>query len=133
MSLCDLVGIKNHVRIANRDPGAGGGHRNVVALCDGKLYIADAGYVGDAPRGRDLYETTAFSNDNGVLYQYDGFDDDIVIQMVSPQLVRKAITYFTTQQTMIPSQQYPSFKRIVYIKCCIAGTKKLRIICGRCQ
>lgn len=127
MSLCDLVGIKNHVRIANRDPGAGSGHRNVVALCDGKLYIADAGYVGDAPRGRDLYETTAFSNDNGVLYQYDGFDDDIVIPDGITAIGEESnnVFYYSSNYDSITAISIPS--SVSYISnVAFAGTKKLK-------
>lgn len=127
MSLCDLVGIKNHVRIANRDPGAGSGHRNVVALCDGKLYIADAGYDGDAPRTRDLHETTAFSDYDGVLYQYDGFDDDIVIPegITAIGEENQNVFYYSANCDSITSISIPS--SVSYISnIAFAGTGKLK-------
>lgn len=79
MDLCNMVDLENHIRIANQDAGAGSGHRNVVVRCDGKLYIADAGYDGVAPRTYDLYEAGEFSVSGTTVYQYNGFDTSIVI------------------------------------------------------
>ena len=86
LRLCDKVGIKAHGRSANRDSGAGGGHMNVIALIEGKYYIAEAGYGYEYPnRPYHVYEeplgysTKYHSKDNIVIYQYDGYDLDIKI------------------------------------------------------
>ena len=86
LRLCEKVGIKAHSRSANRDSGAGSGHMNVIALIDGKYYIAEAGYgyeyenrpynVYEEPLG---YSTKYHSQGNIVIYQYDGYDLDIEI------------------------------------------------------
>lgn len=126
MELCDKTGVKNHIRMANRDPGAGSGHRNVVALCDGKLYIADAGYSGTAPRTYSLYETSAFSEDGGVLYQYDGFDDNIVIpdNITAIGESGENVFYYSCNKDSITSISIPA--SVTYISnVAFAGLKKL--------
>ena len=126
MELCDKTGVKNHIRMANRDPGAGSGHRNVVALCDGKLYIADAGYSGTAPRMYSLYEASAFSEDDGVLYQYDGFDDNIVIpdNITAIGESGENVFYYSCNKDSISSISIPA--SVTYISnVAFAGLKKL--------
>ena len=81
VDLCEVLGIKAWGRNANKDGGAGSGHRNAVAELNGKLYILEAGYSGSAPRSYDVYEkSSSFSYTSvtgGVeIYQYDG-DPDI--------------------------------------------------------
>ena len=112
--------------MANRDPGAGSGHRNVVALCDGKLYIADAGYSGTAPRMYSLYEASAFSEDDGVLYQYDGFDDNIVIpdNITAIGESGENVFYYSCNKDSISSISIPA--SVTYISnVAFAGLKKL--------
>ena len=50
MDYLERLGIEAHIRDASSDQGAGGGHRNVLAILDGKTYVLDAGYDGKAPR-----------------------------------------------------------------------------------
>lgn len=80
LRLCKKVGIPAHLRYAANDPGAGSGHRNVVALCDGVLYEGEAGYTGSAPRSYYVSklpsEFTFYSN---TVTQYDGFKNNIVV------------------------------------------------------
>lgn len=81
LELCDRMEIKSYARNANNDPGAGSGHYNVVALCDGIVYIADAGYSGTKPRYYNIEaEEGGFSKTGSTtVYQYDGFDENVVI------------------------------------------------------
>ena len=83
--LCQKVGIKSHIRYAANDPGSGTGHRNVAALIDGKIYIAEAGYGYDTPNRP--YHVTLLNigysikstKDGVIIYQYDGYDVNINI------------------------------------------------------
>ena len=81
VEMCSKVGIQAIDRSANRDSStAGSGHRNAIALCDGKYYVAEAGYSGTKPRYYDVTERPGgFSANGSVLYQYDGFETDVVI------------------------------------------------------
>lgn len=81
--MCEKVGIDAWARNGAKDPGAGSGHRDVMAYCDGKYYEADAGFVGTAPRHYFLAERTSlfssritdYDNKEIEIYQYDGKDD----------------------------------------------------------
>ena len=87
LKLCDLVGIKAHLRYGANEPGSGTGHRNVAALIDGKVYIGEAGYgYSFAPRPYHVSEenTGFYLKTNSVtktasLVQYDGFEENIVV------------------------------------------------------
>lgn len=84
LKLCADYGIEAKARSANRDPGAGSGHANVIAKIGSQYYIADAGYSESAPRYYDLFQTDGFSYSpapsNGyVIYQYDGFENEVQI------------------------------------------------------
>ena len=80
IEMCKRVGIRAKQRPANHDPGAGGGHVNVVALCDGKCYLVDAGYSGTKPRHYDFFNLPlGYTVSGGTIFQYDGFDTDVVI------------------------------------------------------
>lgn len=89
--MCEKVGIDAWMRNAANDPGAGSGHRNVIAYCDGKYYLADAGFVGTAPRYYDLYEKTSlfstrisdYDNKKIEIYQYDGKSDVTSLEIPS--------------------------------------------------
>lgn len=79
LKICKDYGIEAKMRVANRDPGAGSGHRNVIAWIDGKVYHADAGYADDnLPRMYSLVEASEYStrseNGKAYIYQYDGMD-----------------------------------------------------------
>ena len=81
VAMCEKVGIKAIDRNANRDyDQAGAGHRNVIALCDGKYYVAEAGYYDEKPRAYDVTERPGgFSIKGSTLYQYDGFETDVTV------------------------------------------------------
>ena len=75
LAMCEKVGVNAKSRRGNQDAGAGTGHRNVIALCEGKYYIAEAGYSGTRPRGASVYEEEGgFAVSGSTIYQYDGFD-----------------------------------------------------------
>ena len=90
--LCDKVGIIAHVRFAANDGGSGSGHRNVVALIGGKIYICEAGYGITSPnrpysvREEIMgYSTTSkkYGDKTGlVIYQYDGYLQEIDVPSV---------------------------------------------------
>ena len=82
--MCEKLGIKAWMRYAHNDPGAGSGHRNVVAQLNGKYYELDAGYYSS--KGEDGYryysvkeKSSLFSytttTEGAVIYQYDGNDN----------------------------------------------------------
>ena len=83
--MCQKVGIKSHVRYAANDAGSGSGHRNVAALINGKIYIADAGYGYYKPNRpysvteRNVGYSYKTSTDGIILYQYDGYDEEITV------------------------------------------------------
>ena len=93
VEFCKKIGIKAKVRWAGADPGAlSSTHRNAAVLLDGKCYVADAGTMGDRPRGYMIYELPyGFSVDGSTVYQYDGFDTDIVLP---EKIGNKEITTF---------------------------------------
>ncbi len=90
--LCDKVGIIAHVRFAANDGGSGSGHRNVVALIGGKIYICEAGYGYNRPNrpyyvNEEImgYSTTSkkYGDKTGlVIYQYDGYLQEIDVPSV---------------------------------------------------
>ena len=89
---CEKLGIEAKSRRGNQDGGSGSGHRNAIARIDGKYYIAEAGYGGTRPRGAGVYEEEGgFSVSGSTIYQYDGFDDDVV---VPAEIGGKTITAF---------------------------------------
>lgn len=83
--ICDALGIENYLRNAAADSGAGSGHRNVIAVCDGVLYMGDAGYSGGKPRHynfkkyEDGFSKKTTSGGEVVAYQYDGLSTNVVI------------------------------------------------------
>lgn len=96
--MCEMVGIKSHIRLAMNDLGSGSGHRNVAAQIDGKTYIAEAGYDEEAPRYYDITELPGgysyrenYNTETANIYQYDGENKDLVI----PSKVYKNDTWFT--------------------------------------
>lgn len=83
--LCQKVGIKSHVRFAANDVGSGSGHRNVAALIDGKIYVAEAGYGYDRPNRPyhvsllNVGYSIKSTKDGVIIYQYDGYDVNIKV------------------------------------------------------
>lgn len=83
---CELVGIKSHVTSEVLLPGMWtGGHKNVAALIDGKIYIGEAGISGSQPnRPYFVFEKNVgyFYSKSGkelTISQYDGYDEDIFV------------------------------------------------------
>ena len=74
IELCAKLGINARLRDASNDTGAASNHKNVLAVIDGRNYIADAGYTGNKPRQWSVTE----DNDGfcitskGVLTLYEG-------------------------------------------------------------
>ena len=83
--MCQKIGIKSHVRYAVNDVGSGSGHRNVAALIDGKIYIAEAGFGYETPnRPYSVSEINvgySYRTTTGgiIIYQYDGYDEEITV------------------------------------------------------
>lgn len=82
----EKVGIKSHIRYAANDGGAGGGHRNVAALVNNKIYICEAGYGYESPNRpynvneRNVgYSYKSLGNNEISIYQYDGYDEIITV------------------------------------------------------
>lgn len=79
-ALCEKAGIEARTRYAANDSGAGSGHRNSIIRADGKYYVADAGFTGNAPRPYDFYEEPEGLYLMGeTLAQYDAFETEAVI------------------------------------------------------
>lgn len=86
--LCNRLGIKTRIRYGFYD--GGDGHRNVAALIDDKIYVAEAGNTGSAPRKYSIvnegdgyyatkFITIAGNKSYGTLVQYDGWDTDLIV------------------------------------------------------
>ena len=85
--MSNLVGIKAHMRFANRDIGAGNDHYNVAALLDGKVYVVDVMSSSNPPRATTIESTNnGFSEgrstkDGSRIYlQYDGYDENVELK-----------------------------------------------------
>lgn len=77
LELCERTGIKARLHYVNGN--AWGGHRNVVALADGEVYEADAGYTGNAPRYYSVNKMEKgfgynISSGKAYISEYEGFD-----------------------------------------------------------
>ncbi len=83
--MCEQVGLKAHWRYGVNDAYSGDMHRNAAVQIGSKIYIADAGYSGSAPRKYGLWEENSgfyVSSEDGVtatLLQYDGFRYNITV------------------------------------------------------
>ena len=83
--LCGYIKVNGNTRFAGNDPGAyNSGHLNIVVLIDGKVYIADVGYNPSNNINRPWSVTernngfSYISSEDGIIiYQYDGFDEEI--------------------------------------------------------
>lgn len=78
----EILGINGWLRNGNRDPGAGSGHRNVLADIGGVYYELEAGYSGTAPRMYNVTKRSSLYNFQGKdggyeVYQYDGIDENV--------------------------------------------------------
>ena len=83
---CELVGIKSHITSEVLLPGMWtGGHKNVAALINGKIYLGEAGFSGSNPnRPYMVIEQNVgyFFSKSGkeiTISQYDGYDEDIKV------------------------------------------------------
>ena len=78
---CEKLGINARIRIANRDLGAGSGHRNVIAWEGDDYYELEAGYGSTSvPRYYNVKKRDSlfcyYNTANGyVIYQYDGGEE----------------------------------------------------------
>lgn len=85
LKLCKKIGIPASSRDARGDLGAGDGHLNVIAKVDGKLYIVDAGYTGNAPRYYSIEEENLYrysvspDGKTAVITAYNGIDNVVYI------------------------------------------------------
>lgn len=83
LKLCEKMSIPAHLRFAAFDAGAGNNHHNVAALCNGEVYLGDAGFDMAKPRNYKYEQLEkGFSTVLGspeTIQQYDGFDEEIVI------------------------------------------------------
>ena len=87
LKLCEIVGIKAHLRFGANQPGATG-HRNVAALIDGKIYVGEAGFgyyqinrpylVSEENVGFYLKNKNSTTK-TAMLFQYDGFEENIIV------------------------------------------------------
>ena len=83
---CELVGIKSHVTSEVLLPGMWtGGHKNVAALIDGKIYIGEAGFGEYHPNRTYMVidkNVGYFYSKSGkelTISQYDGYDENIKV------------------------------------------------------
>ena len=86
---CEIIGIKSHVTSEVLLPGMmTGGHKNTVALIDGKIYVGEAGFSGANPnRLYMVYEKNVgyFYKKEGealTISQYDGYDEDVKVPSI---------------------------------------------------
>jgi len=92
--LCKKVGIEARVRNGRRDPGAGSGHMNVLAIIgEGDYYELEAGYSEPAPRYYSVtHRTSLFCYKNSgiadgiCVYQYDG-DLENITELIVPESI----------------------------------------------
>ena len=86
---CELVGIKSHITSEILLPGMWtSGHKNTVALIDGKIYVGEAGIFAFTPNRPYLVfqqNVGYFYNKSGnqlTISQYDGYDEDIKVPSI---------------------------------------------------
>ena len=81
VQMCGRFDIPAQQRSANREAGSGSGHKNAIAKIGDTYYIGEAGYNEPKPRFYYIKEEPGgyWVNRNGVLIQYDGFDEDVII------------------------------------------------------
>ncbi len=79
LALCKELGITAYGRDVIKSSGIQSGHRDVVALCDGTIYIGDAGYVGTKPRHYSCNANPSGFSGVSTVYQYNGFVEDVVV------------------------------------------------------
>ncbi len=88
VSLCNELGITAWGRNANRDLGAGSGHKNAIVELNGKYYEIEAGYNQKAPRKykiteRDTLLDIHYYSAGAYVYQYSG-NPDVKVDLVIP-------------------------------------------------
>ena len=95
--LCKKLGIKAYIRDANKDPGAGNGHVNTIAVKEeGQYFILEAGY--SSPKNpetglrpytiipRDSLFSSHYTEGGREIYQYDG-DINEVSKLIFPEKI----------------------------------------------
>ena len=83
--MCRKLGFTAYSRSGSGDVGAGNGHINSMIIAEGKRYLVDCGFAGDAPRTYTLSEMTEDfsyviqSDDTLRVYQYEGLDTNVTV------------------------------------------------------
>ena len=110
---CEKVGIKSHVTSEVLLPGMmTGGHKNTVALIDGKIYVGEAGFAGNNPnRIYMVYEKNIgfFYKKSGeelIISQYDGYDEDVKV----PSLIDNKTVIGFTKKCFFNGQSWSGIK-----------------------
>lgn len=78
--LCTIAGVKNTRHDSSLSSG-GSGHTNNIIYADGKYYLAEAGYTGNAPRSHSftLIGDEPYAFYNGSISRYYGFEKEVEI------------------------------------------------------
>ena len=111
--LCEKVGIKSHITSEVLLPGMWtGGHKNTVALIDGKIYVGEAGF-GIAQPNRLFM---VFQQNVGYFYnksekeltisQYDGYDEDVKV----PSIIDNKTVIGFTKKCFFNGQSWSGIK-----------------------
>lgn len=83
--MCRKLGFTAYSRNGSGGAGAGNAHVNSLILAEGKRYLVDCGFAGDAPRTYTLSEMNQDfsyviqSDDTLKVYQYEGLDTHVVV------------------------------------------------------
>ena len=107
------MGIKSHVTSEVLLPGMWtGGHKNTVALIDGKIYIGEAG-VGVAKPNRPYFvlekNVGYFYKETGkelTISQYDGYDEDVKV----PSIIDNKTVIGFTKKCFFNGQSWSGIK-----------------------
>ncbi len=106
-ALCKKAGIESRSRYAAIDSGAGSTHMNNILRADGKYYIADAGFSGQAPRNslfEEEPEGLCMVNRNS-LAQYDAFETEAVIpETVNGTEITALLNYLNGRELSVFAQ-----------------------------
>ena len=104
IALLEKMDIEAWARYAANDSGAGSGHRNTMAIADGKYYVLEAGYAEEAPRYYDIVERKSlfsvaysYDYDGVVVYQYDGKTGQIKELVIPSQIEGEDVVEIDSQ------------------------------------
>jgi hypothetical protein len=111
---CELVGIKSHVTSEVLLPRVWiRGHKNTVALIDGKIYVGEAGISGSYPnRPNSVFEKNVgyFYKKSGekeiIISQYDGYDEYVKV----PSIIDNYIVIGFTKKCFFNGQSWSEIK-----------------------